>query len=260
MKPIRAPIRSRPCIAMAVLITGLAWSAQYPAQAAATADAKIRQQFLRLHELYDSGRMREFIAEAEREKARSPADIWLSRQLATAYGNIGEQAKAFAEIERTWQRSDVTSDGKFQMATAGEHIALGTRDRHQLVHWLTEQGRIDAAQQATYQRRIADLDQPTESLARLQARLRDFAVPGEQIGLIAPWLAYYGDSAGALEALRAEALVTGTVGASTSLWLEVYRDARRRPEFKQLLRDLELAQKWRTSGKWGRLLQAGRQG
>lgn len=238
---------------VALLATSLAWSLQGLAQTplAATNTDEAQRAYTRRYESYLYGRIRDYTAEAERERSRSPSDPALARSLALAYDAAGNTKAAFAEVERGYQLPGASQGQKFDLTVAGQLIALGARERGKLIYWLTEMGKVNSATAATVQRLIAGLDNPVETLANMQSRVRDPATTENQLGNIAPWLAYFGDAGGALEALRIERSATGPLG-TTSLWLNLYREVRMLPGFAQLVRDIGLVDQWRKNG-WGDL-------
>ena len=91
---------------------------------------------------------------------------------------------------------------------------------------------------------LAKLDTPQAALLELR-RLYDGADPAARGGL-ATWAAHFGDSALALEALRAAA--TQDAGILSSVWLPQFAEARRLPQFKTLMRDLGVVAYWREYG------------
>jgi hypothetical protein len=116
----------------------------------------------------------------------------------------------------------------------------------------------------THVRRIADLIEPTAALARLAevhtdeaATLRilrasmnmpEFQSPWMQL-MHALWLAHYGDAKSAAEALRRAA--TSPQGAILdALWGSDFAAIRRRPEFKEIVREIGLYEYWREGGDW----------
>jgi hypothetical protein len=92
------------------------------------------------------------------------------------------------------------------------------------------------------------LDDPAAALQFLHSVARDPSTEPQVRNGLSAWLAYHGDAAGALEALRAaRKLQLGTGGGS--LWSAVFRDVRKLPGFKQFVRDLGLVEIWRKTGR-----------
>jgi hypothetical protein len=67
---------------------------------------------------------------------------------------------------------------------------------------------------------------------------------------VAAYACHFGDAALALEAMR-RALVDMRGVTTYSLWYPDMAVARRLPGFKDLVRDIGLADYWRQSGHWG---------
>lgn len=227
------------------LLAGLVMSLHSASQPA-PADAA-QEQALGRYIAFVSGRMKEYIADYERDRPRGPDQATASRTLALAYDSAGRTADALAEIERAYQLAPAGQ--KMDQAITGQLIAMGARDEAKLRYWLAEMGRHDPARRQRYQELAADLASPATALASLQDRLRDPAAAEELMSRLAPWLAYFGDHAGALEALRGERLVSGLRG-STTLWLSLYRDVRNLPGFRQLVQEIGLVDQWLRTG-WG---------
>lgn len=72
--------------------------------------------------------------------------------------------------------------------------------------------------------------------------------------ILGMFAARQGDTATALECLRAEFLRDG-FGAFFLIWHPAYAPVRRLPAFRGFLEDLGLVTLWRTTGKWGDLVQ-----
>jgi hypothetical protein len=194
--------------------------------------------------LRDLGHTREAIAKLEQENARDPLNPQNAFWLVHAYGEAGNFAAAFAECERgyrlggTWQNI---------MATAGILTALGAGDRGQLVHWLNLQSAVtpDAATRESIAQQLARLDKPAEALAVLRSVASKPGATPLELTAITPWLAYFGDQAGALDSLRAGRRVSTDV---SSLWSAAYRDLRKLDGFKQMVREEGLLDFWREFG------------
>ena len=90
---------------------------------------------------------------------------------------------------------------------------------------------------------LARLDSPRAALLELRRRYDGGASPGPAI---AAWAAHFGDSAFALEALRAAA--TQQAQLLMYVWLPQFADARRLPQFKTLMRDMGVVAYWQQYG------------
>ena len=73
---------------------------------------------------------------------------------------------------------------------------------------------------------------------------------GPRMCAIATWAAHFGDLDLAFMALR-RGLVQFRSLTLVEIWLPAFREVRRDPRFKQILRDIGLADHWRRTGKWG---------
>lgn len=185
-------------------------------------------------------------AALEALKLRDPLDGGIAFYLAHAMEELGQTEAAFAETERGYALG-----GPWQplMASAGIMTALGSRDRRSLDIWLQRAIALPAiGADNPNARRLALLDKPKEMLAQLHMEASDPAATPVQLVSIAPWLAYFGDAEGALQALRAARKVSQ---GESILWSSVYRDMRKLPAFKELLRDEGWPDVWRKTGKWG---------
>ena len=94
---------------------------------------------------------------------------------------------------------------------------------------------------------IRYLDRPADGLPELRAMNADtaFADPISKRA-IATWAASFGDPALALEAIRSAATRQG--GNALFVWLPQFREARQRPEFRALLRELGIVAYWQEFG------------
>ena len=73
----------------------------------------------------------------------------------------------------------------------------------------------------------------------------------ESSAVIAQWAAYLGDPALSLQALRTMPRLGPSGSVLFSLWRPIEKETRRLPGFKDYVRELGLADYWRTTGKWG---------
>ncbi len=97
------------------------------------------------------------------------------------------------------------------------------------------------------------IDQPTVARPRLREAFDDatYQDPTRQFK-ISLWAAQFDDIDLALSAARRAYvdLRTGQGGAPL-IWLPTYRKVRQDPRFKDLLRDLQIVDYWRATGRWG---------
>ncbi|MBN1833062.1 MAG: tetratricopeptide repeat protein [Deltaproteobacteria bacterium] len=94
------------------------------------------------------------------------------------------------------------------------------------------------------------LDSPEEAGAELRLFLTDPAYNNFfNRSYIAQWASYFGEFELALQACRE------SIGSDQNyiwiIWRPIYKEMRQLPGFKNLVRDLEMVDYWRTSGKWG---------
>jgi TolB-like protein/DNA-binding winged helix-turn-helix (wHTH) protein len=192
------------------------------------------------------GDVETFIACERGRRAADPLSLNASGRLLIGLYEAGRDAEAYAEYERT---TDLVGGRAFV-----EMFGL-------LLAWRNG----DPALVDTHVRRIAGLIEPTpEPLARLvevhmddaatleilQASMNapEFQLPSMQL-MHALWLAHYGDAKSAAEALRRA--VTSPQGAILdALWGRDLADVRRRPEFKEIVREIGLYDYWQESGDW----------
>ena len=96
------------------------------------------------------------------------------------------------------------------------------------------------------------LDDPEAALAELRRMLDDpaFASPFTR-NIIAIWAVYFGELQLAFTLLREFLLSPNSLNLVFLVWRAIYRDVRRLPQFKELLREVGLVDYWRQTGKWG---------
>ena len=102
------------------------------------------------------------------------------------------------------------------------------------------------------ERELAELlDRPDAARERLRLAFEDPAYqdPTRQFK-VSCWAAQFGDVDLALIAARRAFIEMHSVLVYL-IWLPTYREVRKDPRFKVLLRDLGMVDYWRASGKWG---------
>jgi len=165
--------------------------------------------------------------------------------LAFLYGTVGDYSAAFAEFERSEQ---IARDGRLYFLSVS--IALGSRDRQQLLPWLDKAIEFEKSYGGDFNARMKSLlDEPDKALALLG----DLAIERrERVGGgydLAPWFAWFGDDAAALDALRAGLQQAGWRYAILwAIWEPGLAGVRKLPGFKQLMHDVGLVDYWRKYG------------
>jgi TolB-like protein/tetratricopeptide (TPR) repeat protein len=194
------------------------------------------------------GRLNEAISEGRLARAADPLNFITSSVLQMALTSAGQ----FDEADKEYIRSQGLSGNR----TAIEHTAvirawargLASSDIRASIQRYLEH----AIPPMPVERDLAELlDRPDVARERLRLASEDPAYqdPTRQFK-IATWAAQFGDVDLALGAVRRAFIDMGSRGVSV-IWLPTYREVRKDPRFKQLLRDLRIVDYWRTSGKWG---------
>jgi TolB-like protein/tetratricopeptide (TPR) repeat protein/predicted Ser/Thr protein kinase len=191
------------------------------------------------------GRPRESIPLFEQARTRDPLNVVLAMWLAYLYGSVGDYPAAFAEFERSER---LAKDSRIYAVSVS--IALGSRDRQQLLPWLDKAIEFEKTRGTDFYARMKRLlDKPAEALDVLHA-----LPPGRRfVGAIGrtQWFAWFGDDAAALEEMRAGLQTPGSRWAVLwAIWEPGLAGVRKLPGFKQLMRDAGLVDYWRKYG-WG---------
>jgi hypothetical protein len=94
-------------------------------------------------------------------------------------------------------------------------------------------------------------DEPDKALTILRAAFDDPAYQdGARMGAIAHWAVQYGDKDLALRALR-RGYVEKRGLTVIDIWHPIFAELRKDARFKDIVRDIGLADYWRASGNWG---------
>ena len=95
------------------------------------------------------------------------------------------------------------------------------------------------------------IEMPQQARSLLRKHLDESQTSGDAIGLgvVALWAAYFGDRQLALEALRTSQQQPDLYSL-WNMWRPIFKDVRRLPGFKQLVRDIGISDYWRESGNW----------
>ena len=195
------------------------------------------------------GRPREALAYLEHLRRIDPLAPSVSLSIVEAYSATGDIPAALAEVDRN------TTAGPFQgvLRATGIFNALALRDRAEINKRFDQYVATNDAGVPFYTAMVPLLDDPEaarEELRRMAEEARKAPAPLRVFG-VAHMAAYFGDPDLALESLRYAAENTPISIGVFSMWRPLFRDVRRLPGFKDLVRDLGLVDYWRTAGKWG---------
>ena len=195
-----------------------------------------------------AGRIREALDYYERVRLADPMNAQSAAYLTDAYLSLGRADMAFAEADRFLAEK---GSPVVLVKASGLMAAMVTGDRAELGKRL--QDLIESESNAAISLRMQPLlDDPEGGLAELRRMLDDpaFASPFTR-NIIAIWAVYFGELQLALTLLREFLLSPRSRNLAFLVWRAIYRDVRRLPEFKGLLRELGLVDYWRQTGKWG---------
>lgn len=98
------------------------------------------------------------------------------------------------------------------------------------------------------------LDTPAAAVAELRRFMTDPAYRDPlNRSILAAWASYYGEDELALRIFHemSESVESVTGGPMSVVWRPIYRQMRRLPGFKDLVRKLGLVDYWRATGNWG---------
>jgi TolB-like protein len=176
-----------------------------------------------------------------------PLALGVSFNLQFYLGCAGRLEEAEAEYERSRDLSG--NRGNIEWRTVNRAMAL--KDGAQVRQRFAAAFGQDVNFMPFAPRLLQVIDQPDEALKLLRTALDNPACQdGGRLGAIAHWAAYYGDDDLALQALRRGYVdLAGLTVAE--IWSPVFARLRRDPRFKDIVRDLGLADHWRRTGKWG---------
>lgn len=200
------------------------------------------------------GRPGEALAYAERAVKREPLALAPSNAVAFAHELCGDPDLALQQYERG---KDLIGNQPFRNILIAV-VGMGNGDRA-LMNEALEQV-LAAPDLSPTNRRLTStmkslLDSPDAALTELHRLLEDpaFVLPLDRAG-IATWASYLGDTDLSLEIFH-ELFVSATGFGPGIMWQPVHREMRRRPGFRQLLRDIGLVDYWRDTGNWGDFCQ-----
>jgi adenylate cyclase len=200
-----------------------------------------------LNFLIGVGRMEEAVPCAERTRRADPLSLLASVVVCGALEFSGRLAEADAEYERSKDLSgarDVVEDfALFRALARGGAAVDEDAVKRCMAHWTVP---------------VAGLEDLPEIFARPEVmleRLRKAQTDPINQDVtrqfkIALWAAWHGDAALAATALRRFAIDLHNPRPG-AIWHPALREARKTPVFKEIVRDLGLADYWRRSGQWG---------
>jgi TolB-like protein/DNA-binding winged helix-turn-helix (wHTH) protein len=190
--------------------------------------------------LLDLGRPREAIEYITRARRAEPLLLAPSVLLQEAQLHLENWDAARAEYEHS---KTLVGDSLF---ADGEGLLAPGLDRHE--RSLVEKFlRAHPAPSTTPL--LEGLERPPVAIEYLRSRMQGTAEPGLSALELAAFAAFYGDSDLALQGLRSG--LRDLPFNAFFVWRSVYKDARQRPAFKTLLRELHLVDYWRATNNWG---------
>ena len=197
--------------------------------------------------LADVGRASDAIKVLEAIRVADPLSRMASNYLQLCYPMVGRLDDADAEFRRSQQLVLLTEaiehTAFFRMWARGNIEAA----KAQFSRYLKAQS-VPMPFMADY---LEVIDQPAAALAILHRAVDDPANDdGTRLILIAGHLAIHGDPELALAATR-RAVVDHASRSQLLLWDGYRKNVRQLPGFKDLVRDLGIADYWRQSGNWG---------
>jgi TolB-like protein len=187
----------------------------------------------------------DYLVEARRIE---PLEVGISVLLAVAYDEAGRTKDALAECDR----GDAIGEPETHARGVALMVVLATDDRAEIrrrLDRLIEIDEITGPMHAAFQPLLADEPAALAELRRLQADPA-FGSP-QHLLVVACWAAYFGDPALALRAWQGIHAGAGLNSLLETVWMQLFRDMRRLPGFKDLLRELGLVDYWRRTGDWG---------
>lgn len=195
-----------------------------------------------------TGNIDEAIDHYERARLVDPLNANSAAYLSDAYASRGEFQMAYAEVNRFGEYAGP----RFVLVKAsGLLTAMASRDRTEIDARIEELLGSDPYPDITIAMRER-LDDPGAALAELKRMLEmPEYQPAFQRNIVAIWAVYFGDPAITLDLLRGFLVRQNNRALSFLLWRAVFRDVRKLPGFKGLLRDLGLVDYWRKTGDWG---------
>ena len=177
-----------------------------------------------------------------------PLSVIASMNLQAGYEVIGSFDHAKAENRRALS---FASDTFFLNGTALTW-ALSSGDPDEVKRVLRSTLGNAPSEQSLDAVMVRLIDMPDVARRELRRRIDNRKASKNILGLgiLAQWAAYFGDPQLALEALRKSQRQPDLYSLWT-MWRPLFKNVRRLPGFKQLVRDEGLVDYWRESGNWG---------
>ena len=198
--------------------------------------------------LLTAGKARKAIDYLVEARRIEPLDAGISVALSVAYDAAGKAKEALAECDRR----NAIGEPEVQLLGAAIIVALAMGDRSEITRRLDTLIEYDEISGSTHVAVRQLLDDGPAGLAELHRMHADPAFGSPQhLVVIAVWAAYFGDPALALAAWKDIFARAGLTSLGGVVWMRIFRDARRLPGFKDLLRKIGLVDYWRETGDWG---------
>jgi TolB-like protein len=194
------------------------------------------------------GRSAEAVRMLQDASKADPLSVDVSQHLQQHLDIAGRSREAQAEYERTKGlargRRDIREHQTLQRIwDSGDEPRIKAQARRFLDTQATALPAVRAA--------VEILDQPAAALSMIRSATEDPANQDSPRMMILAWYAaHFGDDELALRALRRSYVDMKGVFVA-AIWYPVLREVRKMPAFKDLLRDLGLADYWRATGNWG---------
>ena len=146
------------------------------------------------------------------------------------------------------------SRGGFQLAVRGSGLvaALGTGDRKLIDKWFGLSQEVSPGPFDINTIMGKYMDDPAAAPQEIRRLMSTSPIDRDGLSsiVLAYWAAYYGDPELALALTRRMLESEGMPGQIMVLWRPVFRDMRKLPGFKDLMRDIGLVDYWKKYG-WG---------
>jgi TolB-like protein/DNA-binding winged helix-turn-helix (wHTH) protein len=184
------------------------------------------------------GRLRQAISALERARAEDPLAPAFAGFLSQAESGVGDLTAALAEVDRGLELEGLST----LLREMGLVIALTRNDRAEIDRRLRAMSEDDPG--VRIHRGLSRfMDAPAGAAVEIR-RLASGASRAEK-GALAQWAAYYREPEFALELL---ATIAPAMGHPSALWQPLFKDVRKLPAFKDLVRELGLVEYWRAYG------------